>query len=433
MSNIKPISLDHLVDLAKKTGVDKEPWANRMLYSIATTNNQDLVEAFVKRLRIPILIESLDPFPFETLDPSKMVHGDKPEDMIRLGTVKGTDIPFLYNINDLVKHGLILGGTGFGKTTLMYWIISQCMLKGINVWVWEQSKSDCRHLKRIFPNLMVFQVGKDYKWNPNQRPPGVPQNEWDTIQVGNFCKATGLMDGSENFLLPELKKLNSDWGVYNGSDICPSYHDLKERLETLSLKRYSDEDRYRCRVLNRLNGFLTTNPDMYDCYKGFSLEELSNKSVVFELSAFSEQQSRFISNLHLYWLFISRIASQQRNQGLRNVVIFDESDWALPAEFNKNLGLPPIKRFLAQSREFGIGVLAASQTTEINQAIFVNSYLKICMHMGSGEDLEKVKRDFSLDREQLDYMHRLQIGEALVRYPKIPHPFIIEIPKFPLE
>jgi len=50
------------------------------------------------------------------------------------------------------------------------------------------------------------------------------------------------------------------------------------------------------------------------------------------------------------------------------------------------------------------------------------------------EDLFKARNAMGLSGEQAAYMYRLGgLGEAIVRIPKIEEPFVLQIPKFPLE
>lgn len=349
-----------------------------------------------------------------------------------IGRVKGNKAPFLFRFLNLVMHVLILGRTGSGKTNLIYWIVAQCIRKMIPVWVFDSNKNEFRHLIRLFPGLLVIQLGKNFKINPLAVPFRVDPKQWAQIFVDTFCRVHSLLDGSEALLLRLVMELYHEFGVFKNPGVFPTLEDLYLKCRAQNFPKYSRPSSYQASINNRLEIYLSMHPEMFDCSVGFPLDELSKKSVVFELTGLPEKLSTFLISIILFWLFNFRIALQERGVGLRNLVVLDECKWIFPPFINENIGWPPITYILAQIREFGVGILASDQTANLNESIFVNSFLKICMSMGSGKDLEKVAKMFSLNRDQVDYMHRLRVGEAVVGYPLIEEPFVIQVPEFPL-
>ena len=64
--------------------------------------------------------------------------------------------------------------------------------------------------------------------------------------------------------------------------------------------------------------------NMLDCSKGFPLEKLIDKSVVFELNGLSSELQSLIATILLCRVFNYRIALGERGV-LKNVIIFDEA------------------------------------------------------------------------------------------------------------
>lgn len=430
------IPVEPLVKLAEIAKLDRESFVHDFIFAISATNDPELARTFVEVMQPFATQELLRNFPFNTPLPEELYSGLDNGSLGRhifVGKVKDSNTPFSIDIEDLRQHFLILGRTGSGKTNLNYWIIAQCIKKGIAVWAWDREKQDYRHLKNFFPELRVIQIIKHFKINPLAPPPGVIIEQWNQTFVDTFCRTFGLLDGSENLLTKVLDELYHDYGVFASSKVYPSLADLFDKFRKLKFDRYSRDARFRDSIMNRLSGILALNHEIYDCATGFSLEELSTKSVVWELTGLSEKQSRFLLNIILYWLFNFRIANQARGGGIRNIVVVDEGSWLFPPFVNPNTGWPPISKMLAQLREFGVGILASDQTAQLQQCIFVNSFVKVAMSMGSGEDLEKIRKTFSLKPEQLDYMHCLKTGEAVVRRQGVEKPFVIETQEFPLK
>ena len=111
------------------------------------------------------------------------------------------------------------------------------------------------------------------------------------------------------------------------------------------------------------------------------------------------------------------MASQERGGGPKNVIIADEGRGLFSGYSNDLIGVTPMAELLATVREFGIGMIISDQSAYLDNGVFANSYTKIAMSMGSGEDLRRIKKTFSLDEDQLAYFHRLQTGQAIVRHP----------------
>jgi hypothetical protein len=416
----------------KKTKSEKEPWCIKRLLAIARTDDPELVRSFVERLRYKALVEELDPMPFYIPTLHEFMGEDSIEDYILLGKIKGSNTPFFFKLIFLLMHTLILGRTGSGKTNLLYWLISQCIMKGLAVWAFDRAKREFRSLVRLFPDTYVIDVAKA-RFNPLYPPPGVPPQLWNQTFTDIFCRTNSLLDGSESLLLKLISELYSDFGVFKNSGHYPSFLDLYAKCKGLNFHRYSRASNYQDSILNRLEAYLTVSPALYDCSKGYPLEELVTKNVVYELGSLSEKMSIFFLNYLLHRLFFYRIYSQNGSTGTPTICVIDECRWLFSPFINENLGWPPINNMLAMLRQFGIGIIAASQTANLNEAIFENSFLKIAMSLGSGESLNDVQKTFHLTEDEVDYMHRLQIGEAVVRYPLVEKPFAIEIPPFPMQ
>lgn len=425
------MNIDSLVELAQKTGTDKEEWVLKMLVAISRTGSPGLIKAFITKLQDRALVEALDPYPFDRFIQAEF----RPEyfrNHVLLGRIKGTNSPFWYPIRDLTKHLLVLGKPGSGKTNLNYLIAWQTINRA-SLWIFDR-KQDYRHLVRLFPDkILVFDLlKKQFIFNPLSVPPGVHPKKWLEIFSDVFCRSNSLLDGSLGLLIIELDKLYQRYGVYNGGQNYPSFFDLLQRLKNLPLNPRSRTEGYRESLVNRVGAYLSTNPDLYNCSTGYPLEELLNRNIVFELHGMLDQQARFWINIMLYWLFCYRIEKKERGNELKNLVIFDEAKSVFNPFHNENIGFPPITYMAAMLREFGVGLVASDQSAQLDNAIFANSYCKILFPLGSGEDLAKMQKAMSLTNEQVDYVHKLKMGEAIARFPAYPKPFVVQIPRFPL-
>jgi len=352
---------------------------------------------------------------------------------ILLGKAKNADNePVWYPKTDLSMHMLILGRTGSGKSNFIYWVVSQ-LLPDIPVWFFDR-KEDFRHLLRVTSSdLLVFNFMENFKCNPLCPPPYVKPKTWVELFTELFCKTNNLLDGSNSILLKTLNGIYHDFGVYDGSDKIPCIYDLLEALNQLKLSPRSRSGGSRESLVNRIEAYIATNESLFDCSIGFDLEKLLSKSVVFELTGLLEVQANFWINFLLYWIFEYRIAKKERGNRLLNVVVFDEAKAVFSPFENSNIGFRPINYMISMLREFGVGVIAADQTAELNNSVFANTMLKVLFPLGSGQDIYKAQTALGLTYQQIQYLYQLGLGEAIIRHPKVKEPFILQIPKYPLE
>ncbi len=318
------MNIDGLVELAQKAKADSEEWVVKSLLSIALTGNQSLMKAVTTRLAIPAFIETIDPFPFDSAIRA-VLNPDLFREYLLLGKVKGTtETPFWLLIRNLLMHCLVLGRTGSGKTNLFFLLIAQ-LLNRVAIWVLDR-KLDYRHLLRMYPNkFYVFNFTNNFRCNPLCPPEGVHPKIWMQLIADLFCRTTSLLDASLSLLTTIIDHLYAKYGVYAGSGNYPTFLELVEFLKTMKTHPRSRTEGYRVSLLNRLGAFLATTPELYNCSKGYPLEELIKKSIVFELHGLLEPHAKFLVNYLLHWLFCYRIHHKQRGTELRNLCVFDEA------------------------------------------------------------------------------------------------------------
>lgn len=265
-------------------------------------------------------------------------------------------------------------------------------------------------------------------FNPLEVPLGVDPRHHLALFVTIFVKCNSLLDGSEALLLFVVTKLYEDRGVFEGGSNYPTLRDLYEAVVSLNIQRWSREAGPRDSLKNRLASYLATNGDCYDVVRGLPIQELAGQSLVLEVKSLSERHIRCLVSWMLNALFEYRIANHERGAGLRTLIMADECKYLIPFGYNENLGFSSISSILAQCREVGMGFVFADQTAQLEDAAFVQTRTKICMRLGSGEDIRKAQRAFALTDEQAAYISKLDTGQAIVRVPRL-DPFLIRIPR----
>ena len=432
MMNDFPAQLVMFNELLESNDCANEPALQQMAMTAALTGDPHFQQMFAERAMLVKAANMFDPYDFTNPSEAELGLLLDPWMQIILGRVLHTSNALTISLDDFLKHFLLLGRTGSGKTNFLYSLICQLAARGVAVWAFDR-KQDFRHLHRVSNSIYVLPLAKSFPINPFAVPPGVDPLQWLQIIIQIFCKWFGLLDGSSSLLLVILHGLYEQRGIFEGSQNYPSMEDLFDACAGHSVRPGGREAHFKDSVLNRLRAILTTNGDIFDCTVGYSLLDLADKTVVFETAGLSENLFQFITSVLIRWLMEYRMASQERGGGPKNVIIADEGRGLFSGYSNDLIGVTPMAELLATVREFGIGMIISDQSAYLDNGVFANSYTKIAMSMGSGEDLRRIKKTFSLDEDQLAYFHRLQTGQAIVRHPRFANPFVIEILKFPLE
>jgi len=420
------ISVDKLVQLAELAKLDREPWVQDVLRAAVVSGNVALANDIGHILHISAIEEVLRGIPFRTATVTELLEHVDTEKAALLGIVLGTDTPFLYPFDWLNQHAYVGGASGTGKTNALYGIALQVM-RHCPVWWFDRDKEDNRHLIRLRPDIQVFDA-QNFIRNPLEVQPGVKPTHQITVFMNIFTKYNALLDGSYSMGSKAVYQLYEEHKVFEGSTDYPTLYDFLDKVKSYKVSRYSRDAGYQDSIVNRLESYLLETPEVYGYSRGFPIEELAQRSFVLEVKGLSERHSRCRLAWLLYDLFLWRIANSQRGNALRNLVVIDEGKSIAQPGYNANIGFVPLASILAQSRETGLGIILADQTAHLDESIFVQSRLKMCFRMGSGEDIERIRKTFALSREQAAHIPKLDTGQAIVRIPKV-DPFLIKVPR----
>jgi hypothetical protein len=349
---------------------------------------------------------------------------------VLLGKVKNSGAAAPRRLNEFTLHLLGIGSTGCGKTNWLLWLIWQIhQVGGVGTWIIDR-KLDYRGLLRYDPNILVFDLARNFRLNPLQPPRLVDARKWANVFVDLFCHENNLLDGSRGMLVTTLTQLFEDYGVYEGSRDYPSFFELLGALKNLKLGGHARPMGFRDSLVGRLESYVMTNGQLYDCSIGFDLESLISKTVVFEVTGLLDVQCDYLVNHLLHWLFCFRLLGERkRGDKLLTLAVFDEANKVFSPYRNSALGERPITSMVSQLREFGVGLACTAQTSRLDRSIFANSAVKALFSSG-GEDLTDAVRAMGLTPEQAAYSRNLGVGEAIVHHQRIGKTFVLEIPKF---
>jgi hypothetical protein len=377
----------------------------------------------------------LDPNPFRPY-PGREVYGPVFLGFAHQGSFSKEACPAGLTLEELSQHILIIGRTGSGKTNLIFFML-QSILGNFPVWIFD-FKKDYRYLLRSRSDMLVIDW-KDLRFNPLRPPQNVDPGEWLQVFTNTFCEALGLLYGSKTMFRAVVDKLYQDYGVYSGSEKYPSFIELQQAFSGLNLNYWKERVRadYFQRCLSRVDDCVTVLGKVFNCRKGFPLEWMLEKNVIFELHGLADSElQNLLLILLLSYVFMYRIANEHRG-GLRHVMVFDEAKRVfdinrerMPAE-----GIPTIAILASQVREFGEALIVSDQMIRLlGESIKSNVATKVCMSLADGADLMEMARSMGLSQEQAQYLQSITVGQSVVRFSaRYPQPFVLLTPEVPLK
>ena len=425
------VPAETMLELAESANLDRDPAVKRAILAAAVAGDERLASKIVQILQPEATRQLLQQIPFKPPMPADLLPVDDRRYLL-LGEAERIEVPVPYPLSLLVQHGCNIGASGSGKSNFLTSTFLQTMRHGIPVWIFDRDKQDYRHLYRVNPEIMVLDAVDHFIVNPLEVHAPIGPKQHLIMFVTIFCKTNNLLDGAEALLLKAVNELYLERGIFDGGTDYPTLVDLLEKLKGYVIKGGSRPAGFRDSIITRLESYLLTSPRTYSFRRGFPIDKLAEMTFVLEVKGLSERHARFLMTFLLYLLFLYRIATNQRGTGLRNLVGIDEGAWAAPPGYNDNIGQPPLASILSMARETGIGILFANQSLHVNESIFVNSRLKMVMRLGSGNDIDRARKMMALSKEQADYIPKLDVGQAIVRIPKV-DPFLIRTPRIPLE
>ena len=374
------------------------------------------------------------------LEPPKhgVVAGDYP-----LGTIlyaKTNLYEFGLRENDWPRHVCISGMSGSGKTTFAFHLLGNFVAKKKPFIAFDWKKS-FRQLMNTDKGVHCFTVGNErvsnhFKLNINRPPKNIGAKEWINILCDLINDAFFASFGVHKLLRETLDRAFKDFGVYEGSENYPTWHQVKDRLEDyeadMSARRPGRESEWLESAL-RIASSLTYG-DFGEAinYKGegaYTVEELMDKQVVFELHNLGTSEKKFFTSFFLTYLYKLMKTNNYESSKFRLAIVVDEAH---------NIFLKEKPNFLAESitdmiyreiREYGVSLICLDQhISKLSDTVAGNSACNIAFQQILPADVECVANLMQM-REQRKYFSMLPVGSAIVKLAeRFYNPFLIKAP-----
>lgn len=358
-----------------------------------------------------------------------------------VGTVLYPDTPFsefgLRN-EDLVKHVLIVGITGAGKTNLSFHLLRELASKNKPFLVFDWKRS-YRALKQ-FPELRNLKTltlglaGSELKFNPLIPPPGTDPKVWMTMLVDVMSHVFFVGHGVEYLLRKGIESIYRSFGMYDGKTEYPTFQDLDNVLKKEFVR---GREMLWMSSTKRVLASLTPGSVLWETLDARSqsdLDLLLKGPVVLEMDNLATLEKIFMVETILLWIYHYR-KNQGRAKEFRHLLLIEEAHHVLSGSKEVKFGSETImETILRMIREFGEGVLVIDQEpSKLSKSVLANTNCKICFNLGSGSDIARMKQSMILGDSAAHFIDQLKVGHAIVKLKERFHvPVLVRVPLVPL-
>ncbi len=322
--------------------------------------------------------------------------------------------------DEFLKHILIVGMTGTGKTNLTLQILHELGKKKKPFLVFDW-KRNYRKLKKLecFHDLKVIRIADkncSFKFNPLIPPPEVHPKHWLAMLIDVIKHSFFVAHGPEYFFRNGIDELYSRFKVYEGKKSYPTFVDLQNILQKEHVRgREGLWMSSSKRVLSILT-FSGLLGDILNVRKQGNIAELLESNVVLELDNLATLERIFLTESLLLWLYHYR-KSQGPSHSLRHVTVIEEAHHILSESKESSLGEESVvEQAVRMIREFGEGIIVVDQEpSKLSKTIMANTNCKISLNLGSGLDVRVISEAMNLDLSERGSIDKLKVGHGIVK------------------
>lgn len=321
---------------------------------------------------------------------------------------------------DFIKHILITGMTGAGKTNLCFNILSELARKEKPFLIFDW-KGSYRTLKGKpgFEELRVIDIGganSDFTFNPLIPPPGINPKLWMPLLIDVIKHAFFVAHGVEYFFRKGIDHLYKQFGVYEGSTEYPTFLDLEKTLQKEFVR--GREMLWMSSVKRSLASLTFSGllGEILNVKTQGQIEKLLTGQVVIELGNLATIERVFLIESLLLWIYYYR-KQRGRHEELQHAIVIEEAHHVLSARKEHISGEETImESTIRMIREFGESIIVVDQEpSKISHSALANTNCKISFNLGSGHDILTIARAINLTPEQMRFIDKLEVGHAIIK------------------
>ena len=336
---------------------------------------------------------------------------------------------------DWIRHVLISGMSGSGKTMLAFGILKEMIDKNKPFIVFDWKKS-FRPLLLLDKNMLCFTIGNNrvanlFTTNINRPPAGIEPKEWINIICDLITESFFASYGVHKIIREALDNAFQSFGVYNGSNNYPTWKHIKQILEKKDVK-YGREAEWlesALRIAHSMTFGSFGDAINSNDIMGMTVEELMDKRVIFELQILNSSEKKFFCEYILSYVFFTKKANEQKRQEFKGLILVDEAHNVFLKDKPTFVSESTTDMVYREMREYGFGLVCVDQhISKLSETVAGNSATNIAFQQMLPQDVDTVSKLMQMYDER-KFFTMLPVGQAIVKLAERHyHPFLIKAP-----
>lgn len=358
-----------------------------------------------------------------------------------IGYVMGTNEPFPFFLREeeMIKHVIIAGSSGAGKTNVGFLLVRQFLEKDkpFMIFDWKRNFRDIVNLPEAArEEILTFTLGRDlcpFHFNPLIPPPGTSPHVWLGKLIEIMAHAFFLGEGVIYILSKALDQVYSQFGVYEASGVWPTFRDVLSFLENYECK--GRETQWLASALRAVSMLCFGELDRILNEGHYPIYKLLDQNVILELDALTDTAKIFVTETLLLWIHHYRMAQGKRER-FKHACLIEEAHHILSRKLQMISGTETITdMILREVREFGESLIIVDQDPSLLSIPAIgNTYTTIAMNQKERNDVNLMAACLNLDPNEKDILTKLPVGQAVLKLQgRHSDPFLIDIPKVEVE
>jgi hypothetical protein len=367
------------------------------------------------------------------------------------------DLLYQMELDDMNRHGLIVGITGGGKSNTSKNLLRKLWIEHQRPFmVIESAKREYWELYNMsgFEDILVFTLGAEdshsvpYRINPFEKMKGVPLQTHIDYVLSTFKASFELYSPMPHVLETSIYRIYEDrgWDILKntnkfGMDVFPTLDDLYYKVDVVV-----DELGYDSRLKSDITAALKARIHslrvggkgaMLNTDQSIPIESLLSRPVIMELEDIGDDDVKaFMMGIILVQLYEYRRTKLARNKKFEHLILIEEAHRLLANVSSGGEGGNPraksvefFTNLLAEIRSYGQGFLIADQVpTKLAPDTLKNTNLKIVHRIVMEEDRKLIGQSMNMNEEQIDYISALRRGLAAVYAEGDSRPKLVQMP-----
>jgi hypothetical protein len=337
----------------------------------------------------------------------------------------------------LASHTLVVATTGWGKSWLVTYLAQQIIENSRNRLIILDSEGEYWGLVKQLGHEKIWGIHSgDDKDNPLEPPTGVSIEQWVAAWLRSFRELFWCREGMTNMLDAVLRNLYRNLDSAR-TDHYPTIMDVESHLERMRFRTGTRSAGYHESLFDRIRSLVARLRSVLDCSRGYSYEELSKRSVVYDVSELGPDMRLFMLHLKLLktLMYKERMASQSEEDAsgeVMDVFVVEEAhrSTAQVLEKRPDLGEPLVYDCTRTGRKRNVRFLFVEQVIAgVPYQILGNVSNRIIGRITDGRSLRIMQQVTGWNDDQVDFIRHMPARHWVIQTPSLPDGTFVKVPE----